>query len=335
MKIDLSNQDKLFQYLDQAQPERDHGRPKSCGTPFEGLPKDSLAAIISTRELAQTYVKDEDASGHFRSGTNSIGEPSCRHERQPRPEHAHLLRSGAFIHEHGAGHIRHSIALVVALQLIVSRSITKPLIRGMAFAELVASGDFRQQLPIKQKDEIGKLAEALNTMCTKLRTMVGTVQESAEQVASSSEQITASAQQLAEGAQSQASSLEDECFGTRSAPRRSTGGRACADTVRGRQAGIHFHVPRARVHRGGFQESRSDRRSCRKVGRKRPAGAMAVTEVVDGVDVIAGRLGEDQWNRDGDQRDRRPNESPCSERVHRGWPGPCSTGADSRWLPMK
>ena len=104
-----------------------------------------------------------------------------------------------------------AIAYVVAflIYLVFSRTITKPLAKGVAFAELVASGDFTQQLPIHQKDEIGKLAEALNGMSVKLKGMVGTIQDSAEQVASSSEEITASAQRLAEGAQSQASSLEE------------------------------------------------------------------------------------------------------------------------------
>ncbi len=103
------------------------------------------------------------------------------------------------------------IALVIAflIYLAFSRTITKPLAKGVAFAELVASGDFTQQLPIHQKDEIGKLAEALNGMSAKLKDMVATIQDSAEQVASSSEEITASAQKLAEGAQSQASSLEE------------------------------------------------------------------------------------------------------------------------------
>ena len=101
-------------------------------------------------------------------------------------------------------------ALVVAIlvYLLFARSITRPISRGVAFAQLVAGGDFTQQLAISQRDEVGMLADALNGMSTKLRTMVGTVKESAEQVAASSEQITSSAQKLAEGAQSQASTLE-------------------------------------------------------------------------------------------------------------------------------
>jgi methyl-accepting chemotaxis protein len=104
-----------------------------------------------------------------------------------------------------------AVALVLAflIYLAFSRTITKPLAKGVAFAELVASGDFTTQLAVHQSDEIGKLAEALNGMSAKLKDMVATVQDSAEQVASSSEEITASAQKLAEGAQSQATTLEE------------------------------------------------------------------------------------------------------------------------------
>ncbi len=102
-----------------------------------------------------------------------------------------------------------ALVLAFLIYLVFSRTITKPLARGVAFAQLVAGGDFTQQLDIHQKDEIGALADSLNGMSVKLRDMVATIQDSAEQVSSSSEQITASAQKLAEGAQSQASTLEE------------------------------------------------------------------------------------------------------------------------------
>jgi methyl-accepting chemotaxis protein len=103
------------------------------------------------------------------------------------------------------------VALVLAflIYFIFSRSITKPLSRGVAFTQSLAAGDFTQHLDIHQKDEVGILAESLNMMSDKLRDLVATIQDSSEQVAASSEEISASAQSLAEGSQSQASSLEE------------------------------------------------------------------------------------------------------------------------------
>jgi methyl-accepting chemotaxis protein len=99
--------------------------------------------------------------------------------------------------------------LSLLLGTVLALSITRPLARGVAFAESVASGDLATKLDIKRRDEVGDLAKALNGMVLKLRETVATVQDSALKVASSSGEITTSAQKLSEGAQIQASTLEE------------------------------------------------------------------------------------------------------------------------------
>ena len=101
------------------------------------------------------------------------------------------------------------LVLGVLINLLMSRAISKQIVKGVDFAQQVASGDLTQQLAVHQKDEVGMLAQALNGMSSKLKGMVSAIQESAEQVSASSEEISASAQKLAEGAQSQASTLEE------------------------------------------------------------------------------------------------------------------------------
>ena len=101
------------------------------------------------------------------------------------------------------------LVLGVLINLLMSRSISKQIVSGVTFAQQVASGDLSLQLAIRQKDEAGMLAQALNEMSTRLKGMVSSIRESAEQVSASSEEISASAQKLAEGAQSQASTLEE------------------------------------------------------------------------------------------------------------------------------
>ena len=88
-------------------------------------------------------------------------------------------------------------------------SITRPLAQGIAFAEIVAGGDFSRKIHMRRRDEVGRLANALNGMADRLRSMVAAVQESAQEVAASSKEISRAATQVAEGAQSQASSLEE------------------------------------------------------------------------------------------------------------------------------
>ncbi len=95
------------------------------------------------------------------------------------------------------------------IAIAITRAITRPLTKGVEFAQKIAQGDFTRLLEIRQHDEVGALAGALNEMASRLRGVVTTVQESASQVENSSEEISANAVKLAEGAQSQASTLEE------------------------------------------------------------------------------------------------------------------------------
>ena len=102
-----------------------------------------------------------------------------------------------------------ALAVAFVTFLFLSRAICRPLGKGVQFAQLVASGNLSRTFTIANRDEVGVLADALNTMSTKLRGVVSTIQESAEHVASSCEEITASVQEMSAGSQSQASTLEE------------------------------------------------------------------------------------------------------------------------------
>ena len=183
------------------------------------------------------------------------------------------------------------VALIVAfiVFLLFSRTITEPLAKGVAFAELVASGDFTQQLPIHQKDEIGKLAEALNGMSVKLKGMVGTIQDSAEQVASSSEQITANAQRLAEGAQSQASSLEETSASVEELT--SSVDQVAEHAQNQAAAAEQGTASMAQVHKSIEDVSKNLSEIAGLAGKSVDnalQGAKAVSEVMEGINLIAG-----------------------------------------------
>jgi len=99
--------------------------------------------------------------------------------------------------------------LALLFGVLLALSISRPLTRGLAFAELVARGDLTQRFEMKRRDEVGKLAGALNGMVENLRGLMGSIRDSATQVATSAAELSTTAGQLAEGAQSQASSLEE------------------------------------------------------------------------------------------------------------------------------
>ena len=102
------------------------------------------------------------------------------------------------------------IAIIIGIiALFVGNMITAPLIKGVDFSKKVAEGDLTADLDVKQKDEIGVLADSLRDMVTKLKNVVSDVQSASEQVATGSEQISSSSQKLSEGAQEQSSTVEE------------------------------------------------------------------------------------------------------------------------------
>ena len=210
LKFGLANKDKLFQYLDLAEKNATADVQRLAGTDFAQLPKDALAAIDKTRELATRYTQNETSregiaaqvAGDLASLVGALNGNLAENTRASFARITDIINTALIL-------FAIFVALVVAMQVLISRSITKPLNKGVGFAQIVANGDFTQHLDIMQKDETGVLAKALNDMSVKLKDMVSIVQENAEQIASSSEEISASAQKLAEGAQVQASSLEE------------------------------------------------------------------------------------------------------------------------------
>ncbi|KAF0235044.1 MAG: methyl-accepting chemotaxis [Desulfovibrionaceae bacterium] len=107
-----------------------------------------------------------------------------------------------------------AVALAAALfgvlvAVLLTRSITGPVTKGVDFARNMSDGDFTTTLDIRQKDEIGILAQSLNAMVTKLREVVAEVQSACENVAAGSEELSSTAQTLSQGASEQAASVEE------------------------------------------------------------------------------------------------------------------------------
>ena len=102
-----------------------------------------------------------------------------------------------------------ALIFAVIIAVIITRGIVKPIIQGVEFSSIVSDGDLTLRLDINQKDEVGQLAHALNTMCNNLNEVISNIHQSAEQVASSAEELSASSESLASGASEQAASLEE------------------------------------------------------------------------------------------------------------------------------
>jgi methyl-accepting chemotaxis protein len=102
-----------------------------------------------------------------------------------------------------------SVLIIAVLAVFIARSISAPMIRGVAFAQAVAAGDMTGQLDVKSRDEVGDLAEALNAMVDNLRNMIGKILDSSGQLASAAVEISANSDQMTRAAHSQASATEE------------------------------------------------------------------------------------------------------------------------------
>lgn len=82
---------------------------------------------------------------------------------------------------------------VIAVGMIVaylnSRRITNPIKKLAAVTEKMAQGDFREQIDIVAKDEVGHLADSFRTMTAQLKEMIGKVLETSQSVVNGSDQL--------------------------------------------------------------------------------------------------------------------------------------------------
>ncbi|OKP94426.1 methyl-accepting chemotaxis protein [Paenibacillus sp. P32E] len=100
-------------------------------------------------------------------------------------------------------------AIAIVLALWISQGIVGPVSKILSIMVKMAGGDLREQISLKNRDEFGKLASAVNEMITSLRKLIGGTAESAQSVAASSEEISATTEQIASGSQSQAMAAQN------------------------------------------------------------------------------------------------------------------------------
>ncbi|MBE0617336.1 MAG: methyl-accepting chemotaxis protein, partial [Proteobacteria bacterium] len=102
-----------------------------------------------------------------------------------------------------------AVLIGVVLAVFLTKAITGPLAKGVAFAQTVAAGDLTATVDVNQKDEVGVLAEALRGMVAKLSEVAGEIQGAADNVSSGSQEMSSSSEQMSQGATEQAASIEE------------------------------------------------------------------------------------------------------------------------------
>ncbi|MEI4769616.1 HAMP domain-containing methyl-accepting chemotaxis protein [Psychrobacillus sp. FJAT-51614] len=104
-----------------------------------------------------------------------------------------------------------SIILGLAIAYFISRSISKPVKKVTAGLVQIADGNLRvEPIKIKNKDEVGEMAVAFNTMSQDLLEIVSSVRDSSMQLAANAEELTASAEESLASSQMVAKSAEEQ-----------------------------------------------------------------------------------------------------------------------------
>jgi methyl-accepting chemotaxis protein len=99
--------------------------------------------------------------------------------------------------------------IILLATLLITRAITRPLLKGVAFAQSVAGGDLSALLEVRGRDEIADLTGALNTMVQGLNGLVQRVGQSSAELMRISGNIFDTSRRVVDAAQQQAGSVEE------------------------------------------------------------------------------------------------------------------------------
>jgi methyl-accepting chemotaxis protein len=105
-----------------------------------------------------------------------------------------------------------SIIMGIIFSYIITKGISKGLKRAVGISNTLAEGNLDIQIEsgyLTRKDEIGQLANAMQTMIDKFKEVVDNVVSGAEYITAASEQLSANSQLVSQGATEQASSAEE------------------------------------------------------------------------------------------------------------------------------
>jgi len=104
------------------------------------------------------------------------------------------------------------VLLSLGLGIFIAKTISSSLTKGVEFSKAISEGNLTERLDdklLRQKDEIGTLANAMNNMVVKLTEVVQSVQSASDNVAAGSQELSSNSEQMSQGATEQAAAAEE------------------------------------------------------------------------------------------------------------------------------
>jgi methyl-accepting chemotaxis protein len=94
-----------------------------------------------------------------------------------------------------------AIFLGMALSIVITRGITRPIIATVSFAKNMAQGDLSQKLSVQRKDEVGMLAQSLNEMVANLNGMFLGISKGVDELTEASSSLSDISGEMLSGAE--------------------------------------------------------------------------------------------------------------------------------------
>ncbi|MBN2805953.1 MAG: DUF3365 domain-containing protein [Prolixibacteraceae bacterium] len=107
----------------------------------------------------------------------------------------------------GLGIIVAVIAIIIGILIV--RRINKYFTEILFASKNISEGNLKIKLKINSNDELGEIANSLQTMINKLRGIIQSIISGADQIAAASQQMSTNSIQVSQGASEQASSVEE------------------------------------------------------------------------------------------------------------------------------
>lgn len=102
-----------------------------------------------------------------------------------------------------------SLLVAGIVTVILSRAISKPVQKGLAFATELAEGNFVKRIDLNQKDELGMLGNSLNSAAEDLEQTIAEVVIGTQNLSQAIQEISSGNENLSQRTSEQASSLEE------------------------------------------------------------------------------------------------------------------------------
>lgn len=166
------------------------------------------ARLVGDHQVANRFF-EEELQGLLDGYTGSV-DALLRYERELIDAQAALLQQNNSMGMKLLSGLS-LVALItgILMAITITRSITRPLRRAVAFAATVSSRDLTATIDVSGRDETSQLLQALKQMNDNLKDVVGDVRSGADSIASAAGQIAAGNVDLSSRTEEQASSLAE------------------------------------------------------------------------------------------------------------------------------